>query len=76
MVCISSPNRTSPLHAVLLAEASGISEISIKNIERGETDPRSTTLGAIQAAFMKAGVVFLDPGDIRDGGHGVRLVKR
>lgn len=59
-----------------LAEASGISVISIKNIERGETDPRSTTLGAIQAAFMKAGVVFLDPGDVRDGGHGVRLLKR
>jgi DNA-binding XRE family transcriptional regulator len=57
-----------------LAKASGVSEISIKNIERGQTDPRSRTLGAIQEAFAKAGVVFLDPGDIRDGGHGVRLV--
>lgn len=56
-----------------LAEASGISEISIKNIERGTTDPRSTTLAAIQAAFLKAGVVFLDPGDTRDGGHGIRM---
>src|SRR6478672_7555140 len=59
-----------------LAEASGVSEISIKNIERGLTDPRSRTLGAIQEAFAKAGVVFLDPGDIRDGDHGVRLVPK
>jgi transcriptional regulator with XRE-family HTH domain len=56
-----------------LAEASGISEISIKNIERGATDARGSTLAAIQAAFNRAGVVFLDPGDIRDGGPGVRL---
>lgn len=56
-----------------LATASGISEISIKNIERGATDPRSSTLAAIQSAFDKAGVVFLDPGDTRDGGSGVRL---
>lgn len=56
-----------------LAEASGVSEISIKNIERGSTDPRSSTLAALQAAFDKAGVVFLDPGDTRDGGPGVRL---
>lgn len=56
-----------------LAKASGISEISIKNIERGVTDPRSSTLAAIQAAFDAAGVVFLDPGDVRDGGPGVRL---
>jgi transcriptional regulator with XRE-family HTH domain len=59
-----------------LAKASGLSEISIKNIERGATDPRSSTLGAIQAAFEKAGVLFLEPGDIRDGGAGLRLRKR
>lgn len=56
-----------------LSEASGVSEISIKNIERGATDARSSTLAAIQAAFLRAGVVFLDPGDTRSGGHGVRL---
>lgn len=56
-----------------LASNSGVSEISIKNIERGATDARSSTLAAIQSAFTKAGVVFLDPGDTRDGGHGVRL---
>ena len=56
-----------------LAKAAGISEISIKNIEREVTDSRSSTLSAIQAAFEKAGVVFLEPGDTRDGGPGVRL---
>ena len=56
-----------------LAKASGVAEISIKNIERGVTDPRASTLAAIQRAFEGAGVVFLDPGDTRDGGPGVRL---
>jgi transcriptional regulator with XRE-family HTH domain len=56
-----------------LAAKSGVSEISIKNIERGHTDPRSSTLAALQAAFDKAGVVFLEAGDTRDGGPGVRL---
>lgn len=56
-----------------LAQASGVSLASIKNIERGATDPRSKTLAALQSALLAAGVVFLDPGDTRDGGHGVRL---
>lgn len=56
-----------------LAAASGVSEISVKNIERGATDARGSTLGKIQSAFDAAGVVFLDPGDTRDGGPGVRL---
>jgi hypothetical protein len=53
--------------------ATGVSEIAIKNIERGATDPMASTLDAIQAAFDKAGVVFLDAGDTRDGGLGVRF---
>lgn len=56
-----------------LAAASGVSEISVKNIERGATDARGSTLGKIQVAFEAAGVLFLDPGDTRDGGPGVRL---
>jgi transcriptional regulator with XRE-family HTH domain len=58
-----------------LAKKSGVSEITLKNIERGYADPRSSTLAKIQQAFEKAGVVFLDPGDTRDGGEGVRLKK-
>lgn len=56
-----------------LAQASGVSEISIKNIERGATDAKASTLGALQEAFRKAGVVILEPGDMRPGGAGVRL---
>ncbi|MGJ4855540.1 helix-turn-helix domain-containing protein [Labrys sp. La1] len=56
-----------------LAEASGVSEISIKNIERGVTDAKASTLAAIQDAFRAAGVVFLEPGDMRQGGAGVRF---
>lgn len=56
-----------------LAKASGISEMSIKNIERGVTDPRASTLLSLQSALEEAGVVFLDPGVQRDGGYGVRI---
>jgi transcriptional regulator with XRE-family HTH domain len=56
-----------------LARESGISEVSIKNIERGSTDPRASTLAAIENAFETAGVIFLDPGVARDGGAGVRF---
>lgn len=56
-----------------LAKAAGLSEVAVKNLERGRTDPRASTLTAIQEAFGRAGVVFLDVGDIRNGGSGVRL---
>jgi predicted transcriptional regulator len=56
-----------------LATASGVSEIAIKNIERGATDPRVSTVNSIQKASDRAGVIFLDTGDIRDGGPGLRL---
>jgi predicted transcriptional regulator len=56
-----------------LAERAGVSVISIKNVERGATDPRASTLKAIQSAFEDGGLVFLEPGDTRDGGPGLRL---
>jgi transcriptional regulator with XRE-family HTH domain len=56
-----------------LAAAAGLSEVSIKNAERGVVDSRGSTLNAIQRAFDRAGVVFLDTGDTRNGGPGVRL---
>ena len=58
-----------------LAKHSGVSEVSIKNIERGATDPRSGTLTKMQDAFRKGGVVFLDAGDMRPGGQGVRMIE-
>lgn len=56
-----------------LAEASGVSEIAIKKLEREISDPRTSTLAAIERAFNRAGVVFLDDGDVRSGGAGVRF---
>ncbi len=57
-----------------LAQASGVSQVAIKNLERGATDhPRVSTINNIQAAFDEAGVIFLDAGDIRNGGVGVRI---
>jgi transcriptional regulator with XRE-family HTH domain len=52
-----------------LAAAAGVSEISIKNAERGVVDSRGSTLNAIQQAFDRAGVIFLDSGDTRNGGR-------
>jgi transcriptional regulator with XRE-family HTH domain len=45
-----------------LAERSGVSGISIKNIERGFTDPRVSTLNAIIRAFETAGIEFTNGG--------------
>jgi|HubBroStandDraft_4_1064222.scaffolds.fasta_scaffold30039_1 predicted transcriptional regulator len=59
-----------------LAQASGVSEVAIKNLERGVTDPRVSTISNIRAAFDEAGVIFLDAGDIRNGGVGVRYKER
>jgi predicted transcriptional regulator len=56
-----------------LSTRSGLSEMAIKNLERQQSDPRSSTLGAIVRAFDDAGVVFLQPGDMRGGGAGVRF---
>ena len=58
-----------------LAEASGVSEISIKNIERGATDPRASTVIKLRNALGRAGVTFIADGDNHPGGAGVRLLK-
>ncbi len=46
-----------------LAEASGLARQSIKNIERGVTDPRLSTAMTIKTTLEKAGVQFLEPSD-------------
>lgn len=60
-----------------LAEAAGVSEISVKNIERGATDARGSTLGKIQSAFEAAGLEIIPAGGASlDGGNGVRFRQR
>jgi predicted transcriptional regulator len=56
-----------------LAAAAGVSEISVKNIERGATDARGSTLAKIQAALEAAGLEVIPSGSPSlDGGPGVR----
>lgn len=56
-----------------LAERSGASLATIKNFEGGVRDTRTSTLRAIQEAFEVAGVQFVETGDTRPGGKGVRF---
>ena len=56
-----------------LAEASGVSVAVVKDIERGARDPRTSTMAAIEGAFLRKGLIFLEIGDTRSGGRGVRL---
>lgn len=41
-----------------LAERAGISKTGLNNIERGASDPKSSTLGAIQRVLEEAGLEF------------------
>ena len=60
-----------------LAVAAGVSEISVKNIERGATDARGSTLAKIQAAFEAAGLEIIQAGSPSlGGGPGVRFRQR
>jgi predicted transcriptional regulator len=53
-----------------LAKASGISTTGLNNIEKGNADPKASTLRAIESALSEAGVIFIaSNGD----GPGVRL---
>lgn len=55
-----------------LAEKAGISTTGLNNIERGNADPKASTLRAIQGALESAGVQFIPE---NGGGVGVRLTK-
>nr|WP_037403109.1 helix-turn-helix transcriptional regulator [Sinorhizobium fredii] len=56
-----------------LAQAAGLSEMSVKNIERGVTDSRMSTMQAIRSALEAAGVILIDE---NGEGPGVRLRKK
>lgn len=63
--------------AAKLAERSRLSVPTIQRAEQAADVPnmKTTNLLAVQRALEAAGVVFLDPGDTRDGGPGVRFTK-
>jgi DNA-binding XRE family transcriptional regulator len=56
-----------------LANETGVLLSAIKTFERGAMDPRASMLEKIEDALIRGGVVFLEVGDIRPGGRGVRL---
>ena len=56
-----------------LAHKAGISTTGLNNIEKGNADPKASTLKAIQAALEAAGVLFIDS---NGNGPGVRLRDR
>ncbi|TPM33752.1 helix-turn-helix transcriptional regulator [Mesorhizobium sp. B2-2-2] len=55
-----------------LAKLAGISTTGLNNIEAGTSDPKASTLVAIQTALEGAGVQFIPE---NGGGAGVRLAK-
>lgn len=56
-----------------LGTKAGVSPVTIRLIETEKTDPKRSTLIAIQIALAKAGIVFLDPDDQQ--GEGLRFRK-
>jgi transcriptional regulator with XRE-family HTH domain len=54
-----------------LAQKSGLSVLTIKNIEHGKTSPRVVTMQWVETALQLGGVVWF-PED-EDGGEGVRF---
>jgi transcriptional regulator with XRE-family HTH domain len=61
---------------IQLAAAAGLTEITIKDLERGLANPRDSTVDRLLTAFDEAGVVFFEAGEVKDGGPGLRLKGR
>src|SRR5262245_43481088 len=57
-----------------LAAKSGVSSNTVKGFERGNSDPKLSTLHKWRRALEAAGVIFIDPD--ADAGPGVRLITR
>lgn len=56
-----------------LAGRANISTTGLNNIERGMSDPKASTLRALQEALEMAGIIFEPSGALIAGGPGVRL---
>jgi len=55
----------------VLADRAIVSVQAVANIERGDVDPRVSTIQAVERAFTQAGIEFLSGGG---RGEGVRFV--
>lgn len=58
-----------------LADASRISNATIRNFESGRNAPQVATLWLLKSTLEGAGVVFLADGELTQGGPGVRLLR-
>lgn len=58
-----------------LAQASNLSESTIRDFEKGRRVPSVNNLAAIRRAMEEAGIAFLDDGEDKLGGPGVRMGK-
>ncbi|RUU12491.1 XRE family transcriptional regulator [Mesorhizobium sp. USDA-HM6] len=58
-----------------LADAAKVGVATLQNFETGTSTPRHATIEVLQRALGEAGVVFLDEGEMVEGGVGVRLTK-
>lgn len=57
-----------------LSDASKVPAVTISEFETGKTDPRLTTVNKLRRALERAGVVFIDVGEISsESGEGVRM---
>jgi DNA-binding XRE family transcriptional regulator len=59
-----------------LADKAKVSVSTIRRYESERGGMLATTLDHVQSTLEKNGIVFLAPGDVRDGGYGVRFKKK
>jgi len=59
-----------------LAAASGVGESTIRRYETGKGELYPHTMQQLRTALEKKGVIFLAPGELKDGGAGVRFRKK
>jgi predicted transcriptional regulator len=60
----------------VLAERAGLGVLVIKRFEKG-SDPRASTVNAIERALVEAGATLIDDGAVSPGGGpGVRVASR
>jgi predicted transcriptional regulator len=50
-----------------------MSTTGLNNIERGQADPKASTLRSIEEALERSGIVFIEAASTFTGGPGVRL---
>lgn len=60
-----------------LSRRANVNRNTVGRFESGDTNPHGSTLKLLRLTFERAGVEFLDNGDVRTEGRGpgVRLVK-